>query len=206
MYIYLVGEGIRVRTALVTALKHYFLAVRVPCFPTKAAGEIALTTPNLDELAAMALAAEENTRASEVQTGSTSSLRASLLRNGSVSAVGTALTEGHSLAQAAIADGQLVDARPLGPSLTAVLAAMLKAGVRPASNGEGGGFGERRTSSYTFLVQDCVCAGNYIAVPPKHRARAQTAVRRVRDALLSVPAEPQSTQVALPYHTPRICR
>lgn len=55
--------------------------------------------------------------------------------------MGTTLREGHSLTQAAIADGELVDARPLGTSLAAVLAAMLEADVRPASDGEGGGFG-----------------------------------------------------------------
>lgn len=84
----------------------------------------------------MSSAAAEKNRVSGLQTGLDSS-RAS---NGSVATMGTVLREGHELAQAAIADGELVDARPLGPSLAAVLAAMLGSGALPASNGEGGGF------------------------------------------------------------------
>lgn len=64
-----------------------------------------MTTPNLDELQAMSSAA---------------------LDVGSVGGSGAeALREGHSLATAALADGKLVDARPLGAALKAVLSAML---------------------------------------------------------------------------------
>lgn len=146
----------------------------------------------------MASAAEEKSRASAVHTGSASSLTAaSLLRNGSVNAVGTALREGHSLAQAAIADGELLDSRPLGPSLAAVLAAMLEADVRPASDGKGGEFGAGLRIVIHIAWYDFMCAGKFIAVPPKHCARAQAAVRRVSN-VLPVPTKPQWTQVPLP--------
>lgn len=60
-------------------------------------GGIALTSPNLDELAAMSAAADGD----------------------------EALREGHSLAKATLADGKLVNARPLGAALKTVLLAML---------------------------------------------------------------------------------
>lgn len=73
-------------------------------YPNKAVGGIALTTPNLDELAAMSSAALGWRKAGSG---------------------GRAVREGHSLATAALADGKLVDARPLGPALKTVLEAML---------------------------------------------------------------------------------
>lgn len=79
-------------------------ALRLP-FQHQAIGGIALTTPNLDELAAMSAAAD---------------------CGGEPDGHGGALGEGHSLATAALADGKLVDARPLGAALKTVLAAMLE--------------------------------------------------------------------------------
>ncbi|CAM9666376.1 unnamed protein product [Ectocarpus sp. 6 AP-2014] len=73
-------------------------------FSAEAVGGIALSTPNLDELAAMSSAALGWRKAGSG---------------------GRAVREGHSLATAALADGKLVDARPLGPALKAVLEAML---------------------------------------------------------------------------------
>ena len=170
MYLSFIGDGARVRTALVPAFNISFL-VRAPCSHVQAAGGIALTTPNLDELEAMSSAAEENDRVSTVQSGSASSVRAPPLKNESVSAVGTALREGHALAEAAIADGELVDARPLGPPLTAVLAAMLDADIRPASNGESRVWDKARIVIH--IPRKKMCAGNFVVVPPKHRASIQ---------------------------------
>lgn len=70
----------------------------------QAMGGISLTTPNLDELAAMSSAADGG---------------------GETGGQGGTLREGNSLATAALADGKLVDARPLGAALKTVLAAML---------------------------------------------------------------------------------
>lgn len=98
-----------------------------------------LTTPNLDELAAMSSAAEESNRKSGLQTG-LDYARASTLGDESGAMVGTTQREGHVLAKAVIADGKLVEAGPLGPSLTAVMAAMLGSGALPASNGGLGRF------------------------------------------------------------------
>ena len=64
-----------------------------------------MTSPNLDELVAMSAAAAGG--------------------DGHAGGHGGALREGHSLAKAALADGKLVDARPLGAALKTVLAAML---------------------------------------------------------------------------------
>lgn len=50
------------------------------------------------------------------------------------------VTAGHLLGQAAIANGELVDARPLGDSLKNVLSAMLVADVPRASGGAVGEF------------------------------------------------------------------
>lgn len=75
-----------------------------------------MVTPNLDELAAMALAA----------TGSSGGLPV-LLKAWSLDsggAVGESLAEG-SLTRAAIKGGELVDPRPLGAALKAVMASML---------------------------------------------------------------------------------
>ncbi|CAN0494708.1 unnamed protein product [Ectocarpus sp. 12 AP-2014] len=79
-------------------------------FSAEAVGGIALATPNLDELAAMSSAA----------------LGWRKVGNG-----GRAVREGHSLATAALAGGKLVDARPLGPALKAVLEAMLSEVATP---------------------------------------------------------------------------
>lgn len=74
-------------------------------FRHQTAGGIALTTPNLDELAAMSSAADGG---------------------GEPRGCRGALREGHSLATAALADGKLVDARPLGAALKTVLTSMLE--------------------------------------------------------------------------------
>lgn len=63
-----------------------------------------MTTPNLDELAAMFSAADGG---------------------GEPGGRGGGVREGHSLATAALADGKLVNARPLGAALKTVLKAML---------------------------------------------------------------------------------
>lgn len=92
-------------------------------------GGIALTTPNLDELAAMASAATAKNKNGQ-DSGSQSSGNAD--SDGSMRA-------GHALAQAAIVDGEFVDPRPLGAALKTVLAAMLDVeGLGVASRGEGG--------------------------------------------------------------------
>ncbi|CAM9767900.1 unnamed protein product, partial [Hapterophycus canaliculatus] len=67
------------------------------------AGGITLTTPNLDELAAMSAAAS----------------------GGKTKGRGDEFREGHAMAAAALADGKLVDHRALRPALTRVLHAMI---------------------------------------------------------------------------------
>lgn len=167
-----------------------------PYLPVQAAGGIAFATPNLDELAAMASAAQENNRLSSEQAQSTPRKVSPL--NGVDG--GALLRVGHSLARAAIADGELVDARPLGPSLTAVLVSMLEADAQPASNGEGGGFGSGR-AFVTHVPVVHFCNGEILSSCHQD-SRQQAKFNRVHN-VLSVPAEPQSTQTALAQRAPR---
>lgn len=134
--------------------------------PKQAIVGLAVVTPNLDELAAMAIAAAPRRTPKSPEADTRSGPGSSHAHASSQSPVentqeGAAGRMGHSLAKGAIsAEGKFVDAKPLGTALTAIFTAML-GGHAPAeldSSGTGApSFGDALVGDPSAQVAQAEC-------------------------------------------------